>query len=78
VTRAEEVFDHPTADLAAKLSKPAFDATLTDKAGKKLTVQISKEYGGFVYARSSEGSAIYKLKAQTLTQLNFKAGDMVF
>lgn len=78
VTRAEEVFDHPTADLEAKLSKPALDASLTDKAGKKLTVQISKEYGGFVYARSSEGSAIYKLKAQTSTQLNFKAGDMVF
>jgi hypothetical protein len=78
VTRAEEIFDHPTGDLTGKLSKPAFDATLTDKGGKKLTVQISKEYGGFVYARSSEGPAIYRLKAQTLTELNFKAADMAF
>jgi hypothetical protein len=78
VARAEEIFDRPAADLAAKLRQPAFEATLTDKGGKKLTVQISKEYSGFVYARSSEGPAIYKLKAQTLTDLNFKAGDMVF
>jgi hypothetical protein len=78
VTRAEAIFDRPTADVAARLSKPAFEATLTDKGGKNLTVQISKEYGGFVYARSSQGPAIYKLKAQTVTELNFKAGDMVF
>jgi hypothetical protein len=78
VTRAVEIFDRPPADVAARLSKPAFDATLTDKGGKKLTVQISKEYGGFVYARSSEGPAIYKLKAQTLTELNFKPADMAF
>lgn len=77
VTRAEEIFDHPTADVAGKLSKPAFEATLTDKGGKKLTVQISKEYSGFVYAHSNEGSAIYKLKVQTLTELNFKAAEMV-
>src|SRR5580700_1226876 len=78
VARAEEIFDHPTGDLTGELSKPAFEATLTDKDGKKSTVQISKEHGGFVYVRSSEGPAIYKLKGQTLTELNFKAGDMAF
>ncbi|MGA6953918.1 MAG: DUF4340 domain-containing protein [Candidatus Acidiferrales bacterium] len=78
LARAEEIFDHPTAEVAAKLSKPAFEAILTEKDGKKVTVEISKENGGFVYARSSEGAAVYKLKAQTLTDLNFKAGDMAF
>jgi hypothetical protein len=78
LARAEEIFDHPPGDVAARLSKPAFEATLTDKSGKKITVQISKEVGGFVFARSSEGAAIYKLKAQTLTDLDFKAGDLAF
>ena len=78
VARAEEIYDRPAGDVAARLSKPAFEATLTDKSGKKITVQISKEVGGFVYARSSEGPAIYKLKAQILTDLDFKAGDMAF
>lgn len=77
VGRAEEIFDHPAGDVAAKLSKPTFEATLTEKSGKKITVEISKEAGGFVYARSSEGAAIYKLKAQILTDLDFKAADMV-
>jgi Domain of unknown function (DUF4340) len=77
LARAQEIFDHPTGDLTAKLAKPAFEAILTDKSGKKITVQISKEFGGFVYVRSSEGPAVYQLKAQTLTDLNFKAADMV-
>lgn len=78
LARAEEIYDRPAGDVAARLSKPAFEATLTDKSGKKIAVQISKDAGGFVYARSSEGSAIYKLKAQILTDLDFKAGDVAF
>jgi hypothetical protein len=78
LARADEIFDHPAGDVPARLSKPAFEATLTDKSGKKITVQISKEVGGFVFARSSEGPTIYKLKAQTLTDLGFKAADMAF
>jgi hypothetical protein len=78
LSRADEIFDHPRGDVAARLRKPAFKATLTDKSGKKITVQISKDAGGFVYAQSSEGAAIYKLKAQTLTDLDFKVGDMAF
>ena len=68
---AEQVFDQPSADLRAKLAKPAFEATLTDKSGKKLTVQISGESGGFVYAKTSDSPAIYKFKKQILSDLSF-------
>jgi hypothetical protein len=68
---AEEVFDQPSADLRAKLAKPAFEAILTDKSGKKLTVQISGESGEFVYARRSDSPAIYKFNKQILTDLSF-------
>jgi len=68
---AEQIFDPPPADLRAKLAQPAFEATLTDKSGKKLSVQISGEAGGFVYARTSESPAIYKLNKQILSDLNF-------
>jgi hypothetical protein len=68
---AEQVFDQPPADLRAKLAKPSFEATLTDKSGKKLTVQISGESGGFVYARTSDGPAIYKFNKQILSDLSF-------
>jgi hypothetical protein len=68
---AEQIFDQPSADLRAKLGKPAFEATLTDKSGKKLTVQISSESGGFVYARTSDSPAIYKFKKQILSDLSF-------
>lgn len=76
--RAEEIFDHPSSELVGKLSKPAFAAVLTDKNGKKLTVEISKESGGFVYARTSDGPAIYKLKPQILADLSFKQADLTF
>jgi Domain of unknown function (DUF4340) len=69
---AEQVFDQPPADLRAKLAKPAFEATLTDKSGKKLTVQISGESGGFVYAKTSDGPAIYKCNKQILSDLSFR------
>jgi hypothetical protein len=73
---AEEVLDRPTAALLGNLAKPAFAAILTDKNGKILKVELSKESGGFVYARTSEAPTIYKLKAQTLTDLTFKASDL--
>ncbi len=69
---AEQVFDQPPADLRAKLAKPAFEATLTDKSGKKLTVQISGESAGFVYAKTSDGPAIYKFNKQILSDLSFR------
>jgi hypothetical protein len=73
---ADEVLDRPTPALLGNLAKPAFAAILTDKNGKILKVEISKESGGFVYARTSEAPTIYKLKAQLLTDLSFKASDL--
>jgi hypothetical protein len=72
---AEEVLDHPSPGIVASLAKPAVEVSLTEKSGKKLTVEISKESGDFVYARTSEGPAVYKLKKQILTLLNFKPDD---
>jgi hypothetical protein len=68
---AEQIFDQPSADLRAKLAKPVFQAILTEKSGKGLSVQISGESGGFVYARTSESPAIYKLNKQILSDLSF-------
>lgn len=72
---ADEVIDHPDAGIVAGLAKPAVEVVLTEKSGKKLTIQISKESGDFVYARTSDGPAVYKLKKQILTQLSFKPDD---
>ena len=74
--RAEQIFDQPLPDIRAKLTKPEFHAVLTDKSGKKLTVEISKESNGFVYSRTSESEAIYKLNKQILDDLNLKASDL--
>jgi Domain of unknown function (DUF4340) len=76
--RADQVIDNPPASVTAKFAKPAFEATLTSKDGKKLTVTISKDADGFVYARSSEAPTVYKLKKQLLDDLSFKASDMAF
>ena len=73
---AEQIFDRPPPDVRATLAKPEFEATLTDKSGKKLTVQISKESSGFVYAKTNDGPAVFKLGKQILSDLNFKATDL--
>jgi Domain of unknown function (DUF4340) len=73
---AEQIFDQPAPDVRAILAKPEFETILTDKSGKKVTVQISKESNGLVYARTSESPAVYKLDKQILSDLNFKASDM--
>jgi Domain of unknown function (DUF4340) len=76
--KADEVLDHAPADLAAKIAKPALEIELTQKSGEKITVRISKEAGDFVYAQSSSGPAIYKLKKQTLADLDLKPADLAF
>jgi hypothetical protein len=73
---AEQIFDQPAPNIRAILAKPEFEVTLTDKSGKKVTVQVSKESNGFVYARTSESTAVYKLGKQILSDLNFKPSDM--
>jgi hypothetical protein len=73
---ADEILDKATPTILAKLAKREFEAILTDKNGKILKVEISKEFGGFVYARTSESAIIYKLKPQILTDLSFKPSDL--
>lgn len=74
--RAEEIFDHPSASLAAHLVSPQIQAVLTDKSGRKVTTQFSKASGDVTYAQTSEGHAIFKLKSQVLKDLDFKASDL--
>jgi hypothetical protein len=76
--RAEQIIDHPTPDIVSRFAKPAFEATLTAKDGKKVTIVISKEAGDFVYGRSSDGAAAYKLKKQILDNLQLKPSDLAF
>lgn len=77
-TKADEVLDRPPADLAAKVAKPALEIDLTGKNSQKLTVRFSKEVGDVVYAQSNSGPALYKLKKQTLDDLNLKPADLAF
>jgi hypothetical protein len=76
--RADEVLDHPSPEILAKLAKPEIEAILAEKDGKKVTIQISKESGGFVYGHESGAPAVYKLKKQFTDDLNFKPADMAF
>ena len=73
--RAEEVIEKPSADVLAKLKDPAYEITFTNKAGKKMTLRISRDAGDFVYAQSSENPAVYKLKKQSVNDLNLKPAD---
>jgi hypothetical protein len=73
--RAEEVLDHPNAAVTASVAKPEAEVFLTEKSGKKITVEISKETDGFVYARTSESPAVYKLKKEILRLVNLKPDD---
>jgi len=74
--RADEVLDHPPANIAGLLAKPAVEVILTDKAGKALDVKISGESGDFAYARTSDGATVYKLKKQVLDDLNMKPAEL--
>lgn len=76
--KADDVLDHPPADITAKIAKPALEIDLSGKNGLKLTVRFSKEAGDVVYAQSSSGPAVYKLKKQTLTDLDVKPSDLSF
>ncbi|HTC42093.1 MAG TPA: DUF4340 domain-containing protein [Candidatus Acidoferrales bacterium] len=73
---AEEIFDKPTPAILAKLAKPEFEAIFANKSGKTLKVEVSKESGGFVYARTSESPRIYELKPEILKDLNLKPSDL--
>jgi len=70
---ASEVIDSPSAEIRARLAKPALEITFTEGAGKKTTLRFSNEREGYVYVSSSAGTAVYKITKQTLDDLSFKA-----
>jgi Domain of unknown function (DUF4340) len=74
--QADEVIDHPAANLTSEMAKPEITATLTKKDGSALTLRISKPSGDFVYAQASDSPALYKLKKQAIDDLNFKPADL--
>jgi len=73
---AEEVIDHPVANLLAAVSKSAVTIVLTDRAGKSVTVKLSKAVGDFVYAQASDSPPLFKLKKDALEDFNLKASDL--
>jgi hypothetical protein len=73
---ADEVIEKPGADVLANLAQPAYELILTDNSGKKRTLKVSKESGDFVYAQSSDGPAVFKLKKSSLTDLNITPADL--
>ena len=74
--RADEVIAKPSADIASALAQPAYELILTDSASKKRTLRLTKAIGDFVYAQSSDGPAVYKLKKSTLSDLNITPDDL--
>jgi hypothetical protein len=70
---ASEVIDSPSADIRARLAKPALEITFTETSGKKTTLRFSEETEGYVYVQSSAAAAVYKITKQTLDDLSFKA-----
>jgi hypothetical protein len=74
--RADDVIDHASASILAKLAKPAIEVNFTEKSGSKLTVRISAADGDFVYGQTSAGPSVYKLKKSILDDLNLKPSDL--
>ena len=75
--RAEEVLDHPPANLLGLVAAPAVTAVLTAKDGRQSSVRISKADGDFVYARADNGAQLYKLRKQVLDNWNVKAAELL-
>ena len=68
--RATNILDTPSGAINAQLAKPAIEATLTDKSGKKTEVRVSGATGKSAYARTSDGSEVFELDKQILIDLN--------
>ena len=75
--RATEIYDAPSAAILAHLKKPAITVTFADKSGKKTTVEISAADKDSVYVKTSNAPQVYKLNKQILTDLGFKAADLL-
>jgi hypothetical protein len=76
--RADEVIDHPTAAQLASMKQPAVTATFTKSDGQQITVRISKPSGDVAYAQSSQSPELFKIKKQTVDDLNLKPSDVAF
>lgn len=76
--RADSVLDNPPPKVSAALAKPAITVTLTTADGKKLELGFSAVSDNSTYARSSDGSAVYKLNKKIFDDLDFKTKDLVF
>jgi Domain of unknown function (DUF4340) len=70
--RAQEIVDHPSGEILAKLAKPLVQMTLTQKDGKTLVVSITAASGDFVDARTNSSPLVYKLSKNILNDLNSK------
>jgi Domain of unknown function (DUF4340) len=76
--RADEVIDHPSAGQLAAMKKPAITAILTKNDGQQITVRISKPSGDVAYAQSTQSPELFKIKKQTVDDLNLKPSDVAF
>lgn len=75
--RAKQIYDAPSRAVLAHLAKPAIEVILTDKSGKKTTVDISAAAGDRVYVHTTAGPQVYELNTQILKDLGFKAADLL-
>ena len=74
--RADEVIEKPGADVLKNLAHPAYQLTLVDTKGNKRTLKVSQASGDFIYAQSSDGPAVFKIKKASLSDLDIKPSDL--
>jgi len=68
--RAQDIYDAPSAAIAASVAKAPIVVTITSKDGKTLELRISAVSGDAAYVRSSAGSEVYKVDKQLFTDLD--------
>ncbi|MGH9689211.1 MAG: DUF4340 domain-containing protein [Candidatus Acidiferrales bacterium] len=76
--RAEEVIDHPSGVQTAAMKNPAVTVVFTKNSGQQVTVRLSKPSGDIAYAQSSASPELFKIKKQTVADLNLKPKDVSF
>lgn len=74
--RADEVIEKPNATILASLAHPAYQLALVDSKGNKKTLKVSGPSGDYIYAQSSDGPAVFKLKKSSLADLDLKPSDL--
>ena len=74
--KADEVVEKPTAAVLRSLDHPAYQLTLIDTKGTKRTLKVSQASGDFIYAQSSDGPAVFKLKKSSLSDLDITPADL--